>query len=160
MNNDIYEYIIKNADDRTVIMMMIANPKLYRDDQVWKRIVYYKYPLLMNFKNETETWKTFLLSTIETIALLKEKFNFPYIPTKSFDPRSFYKKSVKELHRTRLWRSTTKFNIWESGMVYAIESENNLWINLMIKNGANNFNEIMKRHLGDYGYNFAKKMGE
>lgn len=153
--DNIYETIIIKADDRTIINMMIANPKLYRNDQIWRRIIQHKYPLLLNFKNDKESYKHLYLTMIKSIALLKEKFNFPYIPTKSFNPRIFYKNFFK--NKTGLLRKEN-LNIWEHGIKYAIESENNFYINLMIENGAKNFNENMQLRNNDY--NFKKKMEE
>lgn len=145
MQKDIYETIVKNADDRTVINMMIANTNLYKDDQVWYRIVQYKYLLLTKYKKEKESWKTFYLSMVKNISILKEKFDFPYIPVDGFNPRSYYfsLKIAKGEER----------NIWNYGMGLAIKSGENKWINYMLIKGATNFNMLMKEAKT---YNFEK----
>ena len=46
---NIYEYITNFADDRTIISMLSVNKK-FRDENLFKRIIQRRYPLLIEFK--------------------------------------------------------------------------------------------------------------
>jgi len=51
-----------------------------------------KYPLLIEFKWKNQTWKEFYLEMVYYLSKLEEKFGIPYIPTKDYNPKKFYKK--------------------------------------------------------------------
>ena len=83
---NIYEYIANFADDRTILSMLSVNKK-FRDENLFKRIIQRKYPLLIEFKKPEETWKHFFVKMTYYIHKLQEDYEIPYIPTKGYDPR-------------------------------------------------------------------------
>lgn len=89
--NDIYWLIAENADDRTTLEMLKLNKRF--DDTHFQKIINKRYPLLIRFKQENESWQDFYVRMIHFIALLQEKFQFPYIPHPKFNPEKFYKGS-------------------------------------------------------------------
>ncbi len=93
-DKDIYEYIVNLADDRDVINMLAVNRK-FNDDSYFKKILEKRYPLLLRFKIDNETYKQFYLKMVKYMALLWEKYQIPYIPGKDFNPKYFYEKFGK-----------------------------------------------------------------
>ena len=94
-DKDIYEYIVNLADDRDVINMLSVNRK-FNDDSYFKKILEKRYPLLLNFKTESETYKQFYLKMVKYMALLWENYKIPYIPGKDFNPQYFYERFDKD----------------------------------------------------------------
>lgn len=101
MDKNIYELIIKHSDDKTILKMMTAHPALYKDENVWKRIIEYKYPSLLKQRRNL-SWKNYALKIIQSVSLLKEKYNFPYIPVEKFNPIVFYKK-INNIPEAKRW---------------------------------------------------------
>ncbi len=94
LTKDMYEYLLNFANDREVLNMLSVNKK-FRDEQFFKRIMKRRYPLIIRFKNEKESWKDFFILTIYYLSKLKEIYSLPYIPTLDFDPKSVYEYIVK-----------------------------------------------------------------
>ena len=88
-DKDIYEYIVNLAEDRDVINMLSVNRK-FNDDSYFKKILEKRYPLLLEFKNEHETYKQFYLRMIKYVAKLWEEFKIPYVAEKGFNPERRY----------------------------------------------------------------------
>ena len=86
-DKDIYEYIVNLADDRTVLNMLAVSRR-FNDDSYFKKILETRYPLLLEFKEESESYKKFYLQMIKNIAILWEQYKIPYIPSKGFNPES------------------------------------------------------------------------
>ncbi len=94
LTKDTYEYILNFADDREIINMLRVNKKFAQklsDDNFFKKVLDRKYPHLVKFKKERETWKHLYLRMIKYIALLNEKFEIPYLNVEDYDPEQFYK---------------------------------------------------------------------
>jgi len=87
---DVYEYLANFADDKTIINMLSVNKK-FNDPVFFERIFKRKYPLLIPFKTDYETWKEFYLKMIKYISLLEEEYDIPYIPYPKFNPYDFYR---------------------------------------------------------------------
>ena len=85
---DVYEYLANFADDKTIVNMLSVNKK-FNDPVFFERIFKRKYPLLIAFKKDDETWKQFYLKMVKAISLLKEKYDFPYIASPNFNPNNF-----------------------------------------------------------------------
>ena len=45
-----------------------------------------RYPLLIEFRKDKESWKHLFIRMVHILALLDEKYGIPYIPTKGCDP--------------------------------------------------------------------------
>ena len=122
-DKDIYEYIVNLAEDRDVINMLSVNKK-FNDDLYFKKILERRYPLLIKFKLENETYKQFYLRMVKYMAKLWEEYKIPYIPAKSFDPDFFsdmYKRSD---------------NIYSHSLTYAVEAENKKLIEYFLEKGG------------------------
>jgi hypothetical protein len=48
-DKDIYEYISNFADDKTVIDMIRANPKVFDKESFYEKVMRKRYPLLIEF---------------------------------------------------------------------------------------------------------------
>jgi Ankyrin repeats (3 copies) len=87
--------LARNMDDKTLLSLCKTdkyfNSKICQDDSFWKRRLNEKYPLLSEYKKETQSWKQFYLRMTYYISKLEEEFEIPYIPTKSYNPEDFYK---------------------------------------------------------------------
>ena len=88
---DVYEYIAQFADDKTILTMLTANKELRKNDKLFERVLLRKYPLLMNFKKENETWRKFYLRMLYYISKMKEDFDIDYIAIQGFDPDKYYR---------------------------------------------------------------------
>ena len=124
LTKDSYLEIAKNADDKTIVKMLSVNRK-FNDDAFFQEVFNNKYPLLRRFKKENISWKEFYLTMIQHIALLKENFDFDYIPARNFNPISFYEAY-----------SGDPEEIWNEGTEYAMETEDiNFIRRYMLKGG-------------------------
>ena len=85
-NKDVYEYILNLADDKTTINMIRANPKVFDNENFYEKVMRKRYPLLIEFRKENETWKALYLRMVYTLAKLEEDYKIPYIPTKGCNP--------------------------------------------------------------------------
>ena len=93
LTKDTYEYILNFADDREIIIMLSMNKKFAQkleDDAFFQKVLDRKYPHLIKFKKDGETWKHLYLRMIKYIALLNEKFGIPYLNLEDYDPEHFY----------------------------------------------------------------------
>ena len=88
-DKDIYPYIVNLAEDRDVINMLSVNRK-FNDDSYFKRILEKRYPLLLEFKLEDETYKRFYLRMVKYLAKLWEEFKIPYVAVKGLNPEKRY----------------------------------------------------------------------
>ena len=127
---DVYEYLAGFADDKTILNMLSVNKKI-RDEDFFKRIFNRKYPLLIKFKKDNETWKYFYLSMVQYIAKLEEEFDIPYISTEGYNPKDFYK------------RNHDNKSVYNMAMVWAAFGGQMEIVDLMVKKGANDFNTGM-----------------
>jgi Ankyrin repeats (3 copies)/Ankyrin repeat len=154
---DLYEYLTNFADDKTILNMLSVNKK-FRDEKFFQRVIERKYPLLIEFKKDEETWKQFYLRMSYYIAKLEEKLGIPYIPTEGYDPEEFYKdyKDSKDIFDFALYeaaegghmdivklmieKGATSFDL---AMVWAAEAGQMEIVNFMIEKGATEFNRGM-----------------
>ena len=85
-DKDLYEYILNLADDKTTINMIRANPKVFENERFYEKVMRKRYPLLIKFRKENETWKALYLRMVYILAKLEEDYKIPYIPTKDCSP--------------------------------------------------------------------------
>ena len=85
-DKDLYEYILNLADDKTTINMIRANPKVFDNERFYEKVMRRRYPLLIEFRKENETWKALYLRMVYLLAKLEEDYKIPYIPTKGCNP--------------------------------------------------------------------------
>ena len=88
-DKDIYSYIVNLAEDRDVINMLSVNRK-FSDDSYFKKILENRYPTLLQYKEEKQTYKHFYLEMVKYLAKLWEKYEIPYISARYFDPKQLY----------------------------------------------------------------------
>lgn len=88
---DVYLTLTEHADDRTIVNMLSVNKK-FHDPKFFQLIFEKKYPLLVRFKKDIESWKNYYLRTIYYISRLKDDYKLDYVPAPSLNPRFFYYK--------------------------------------------------------------------
>lgn len=91
VTKDVYEYMTNFADDKTILNMLSVNRK-FNDPIFFERVMMRKYPLLIEFKKENESWKEFFIRMVYAIAKLEEETKIPYIPTKGYNPDELYQR--------------------------------------------------------------------
>jgi hypothetical protein len=169
LTKDTYEYLMNFADDRDIINMLSVNKK-FSDEAFFKRVLLRKYPLLIAFRKEGESWKNLFVRMVYYISKLKELHGIPYIPLESYNPFDFYKrygnnslalyfaletailggknyKVVQEL-LDNFKILAAKRNIGYKATLddlldQAVESGDVDMVKLLIKNGANDFENIL-----------------
>ena len=77
LTKDMYEYLLNFADDRTIINMLSVNKK-FHDENFFERIMKRKYPDLIKYREDNETWKQLFVRMVYYISLMMEKFGIPY----------------------------------------------------------------------------------
>jgi len=109
---DAYVYLTNFADDRTILSMLSTN-KDFRDEQFFERVMRRKYPLLLEYRKNYNSWKDMFIKMTYYIAKLQEKYDFPYIPTEGYNPQNFY----------HLIKNQPHINIYNYGMTYATKGK-------------------------------------
>lgn len=89
MNKDIYMKIVGEMSDKDVLSMLSVNKK-FNDPEFFRQIMFQRYPLLIKYRKEGESWKMLYLRMVTYILKLKEEYNIDYIPAPSFNPKNFY----------------------------------------------------------------------
>ena len=89
LTRDTYEYILNFASDSTILNMLSVNKK-FRDENLFKHIMIHRYPELVKYRKENETFANLYIRMIYFIAKLKEDFNISF-EMKFEDPEIFYK---------------------------------------------------------------------
>ena len=151
---NIYEYITNFADDRTILTMLSVNKK-FRDENLFRRVIIRKYPLLIEFKKPNETWQHFFVQMTYYIHKLQEDYDIPYIPTKGYDPRILINREDKYnegMYYAALggWLDLVKFFInkgadaWGQGMYYATRGGSLDLVKFFIDKGATNWESGMR----------------
>ena len=79
LTKDTYEYLLNFAEDRDIINMLSVNKK-FRDEEFFERIMKRKYPDLIKYRKENESWKSFFIKIVYYVSLLKEKYKVDYFP--------------------------------------------------------------------------------
>ena len=118
-DSNIYEYIANFADDRTILSMLSVNKK-FRDENLFKRIIQRKYPLLIEFKKPIETWQHFFVKMTYYIHKLEEDYDITYIPTKGYNPMVLI----------------NHYNKYDEAMKYASLGGHKDLVNFFIQKGA------------------------
>ena len=107
-DKDVYEYMLNFADDETIINMLSVN-KHFNDEKFFEKVMKRRYPLLIDFRKEKETWKQLFIRMVHILALLDERYGIPYIPTKGCDPQKLL---------------NTKGNIYNDALICAAVGNN------------------------------------
>ena len=95
LTKDTYEHILNFADDREIIIMLSLNKK-FNDEKLFERVMKKRYPLLIRYRKENETWKELYVRMVFYISKLKELFSIPYINVPGYNPETFYRKYKNE----------------------------------------------------------------
>ena len=127
---DVYFYLTDLVDDVTALNMLSTN-KNYHTEENFKRLVYKRYPHLAKHRWE-QSWRQFYFEIIHSLRLLKEKFDFPYIPNPNFDPISLYK-SNKDY----------PINLMNIGLNLSTEIGDKSLIDHFLSKGASDLDEAM-----------------
>ena len=93
LTKDTYEYLLNFADDRTLINMLSVNKKFAQkleNEKFFEQLLNKRYPYLLEYKKENETFKNFYLRKIYYIAKIEEKYKVPYYQIKDYDPEYYY----------------------------------------------------------------------
>ena len=87
-NKDVYEYISNFADDKTVINMIIARGKIFDNEKFYEKVMRKRYPLLIDFRKENETWKALYLRMVFILAKLQEDYDILIYRRKDAIPKN------------------------------------------------------------------------
>jgi len=118
LTKDVYEYLASTADDRTILNMLSTN-KSFTDPNFFERIMRRKYPLLIKFKKDDETWKIFFLRMTYYISKIEEEYGIPYIPSVDYNPEITYKnKNLEGRYSIYSWML---FNAVKSNRIDIVE---------------------------------------
>lgn len=148
--NDLYLEIAKNADDRTILNMLLVDKKHYNDN-FFRILLERKYPLLIKFKESGQNYRQLYLRMTHYLALLKEEYNFPYIPHPEFNPVIIYNNVDRnntglglaaEIGDMYLIKELISIGAddFNTGMVGGIISGNRDIVNYFISLGADDWN--------------------
>jgi len=138
ISKDLYEYLLDFVDYKTMINMFSVNKKI-NETRVFQRLFNIKYPLLIKFKKDNETWRYFYLYICKYISKLYEEFGIPYIPTKDYNPIKFY----NNINKKNFYKNKNNNYIYNKAMKEASKGDHIEIVNLMIEKGANDFNSAM-----------------
>ena len=94
LTKDAYEHILNFADDREIIIMLSMNKK-FNDEKLFERVMKKRYPFLVRYRKENETWKELYVRMVFYISRLKELFYIPYINVEGYNPETFYQNYKK-----------------------------------------------------------------
>lgn len=129
ISKDIYEYLTNFADDEDILNMLSVNKK-FRDEDFFERVMRRRYPNMINYKKDKESWKTFFIKTIYYISKLKEEYGIDHRFIK-INPIYFYKENKKY-----------RENIYNSALIFAqdndqVDTEDLMeFVNSMISKGG------------------------
>ena len=93
VTKDIYEYLTRFVDDKTIISMFSVNKK-FNSEEFYTRVLRRKYPLLLTFK--VKTMKYLYVHMTHYISKLKTEYDIPYIPSSQVSPRNLYERYMKK----------------------------------------------------------------
>ena len=93
-DKDVYEYMMNFADNRTLLNMLSVN-KQFRDENFFRKVMERRYPLLIEYRKEGETWRHFFIRMVFYLSELWEKYQIPYIPTKGCSPESLLYRKIR-----------------------------------------------------------------
>lgn len=154
-DSDPYLEITKRADDKTILKMLSVNRK-YNRPEFFQKIFITRYPLLIKYKNQFDSWKNYYLRTIKYISKLKEKYNFPYIPNPNFNPEKIYLDSFSINNRQDLYRKGLIYSseIGDINLVEYFLLKTNYELMHVLKNAARYGKiELIKYIIEKYGKN-------
>jgi hypothetical protein len=89
LSKDIYQYLGDLVDDRTALQMIYLNKNVYGEEYI-NKILEKRYPYLLKFKSDSETYRKFYAKSIYYISKLKEIFNIDYPEKSKISPQDFY----------------------------------------------------------------------
>ena len=98
LTKDTYEYLLNFTDDSTLLNMLSVNKKFAQkleDENFFEQLLQKRYPYLLEFKKQNESFKNFYLRKIYYISKIKEKYDIPYYQLKGYDPENKFK-SIKK----------------------------------------------------------------
>ncbi len=124
LTKDTYEYLLNFADDKDILNMLSVNRK-FRDEEFFEKILKKRYPDLIQYKENYESYQSFFIKTIYYLSKLKEKYDIPYFV--GMNPENVYKSS-KHLYLTELYNKI---------LLLSSRYGNLDVVKLMMKKGAN-----------------------
>jgi len=132
IDKDTYEYMLNFADDKTILNMLSVNKK-FNDESFFMNIMMKKYPHLINYRKNNETWKHLFLRMVYYISKIQEEFDIPYINIDLFDPEAFYEK----------YKNLNNESALNEALNYAARKGDVDMAKFMIQKGANDFDTPM-----------------
>ena len=115
---------------------MLSVNKNYCNEVLFERMMRKRYPLLVKYKNEEESWKRFYIRIIYYLSFLAEQ-GLPYIPHPLFDPEYLFNKYKYEDYKDY------KEYLLDEGLNYAAGVGNMDLVRYFIDLGATNFDWAM-----------------
>tara|TARA_R110001599_G_scaffold74040_2_gene204376 strand:+ start:1362 stop:2315 length:954 start_codon:yes stop_codon:yes gene_type:complete len=130
VSTDMYEYITNFTDEKTLLNMLSVNSK-FRSEEIFKRIIQRKYPLLLEFKKEL-SYHILFTRMISHIIRLENEYGIPYIPTKDYNPLVLYNSYDK------------RTGIYDHAMAWASGGGHIDIVRLMLEKGAINMSNCLR----------------
>lgn len=90
---DVDLLILQQLEDGEIFNFCLTNKYanyLCKEENFWYTRILTKYPLLISFKKEEETWRRFYLKMAYYINKIQEKWDVPYIPSSRYNPEIVY----------------------------------------------------------------------
>ena len=133
-----------DADEQTMRSMQVTS-KIHHskfDEGFFKRRLQLKYPSTLNYKPHNMSFKRYYLEVVHAIAQLWEKYQFPYIPVKSFNVVKFYR-DISGLAAGTMPRHMLDTLISNTGLLQAVELGDINLVNYFLERGATRFIEAL-----------------
>jgi hypothetical protein len=138
---DLDREILGKIDDRELLKVCSINKYTWNtvcDDAFLRRRLLAKYPEIEQYKSEDETWKSFFLRVVRTIALMKKHFEYVYT-FGNFDKQYEILVKYKKFKDMVLFESAIKGElalvIWELKNGADIHSGDDLVLRLATREG-------------------------
>lgn len=90
-DKDLYLKIAGHADARTILNMLQINSPYLKDENM-KMIILNKYPELLKYKKEDESYREFYIRIVYYVSKMKEEYNYEYSKEDFLvSPKNLYK---------------------------------------------------------------------
>ena len=151
---DVYEYMTQFGDDEDILVMLKVNKKFNKiiNDDFFRRVLQRKYPLLLKFKKDDESYRDFYIKMVYYIGLLEERDGIPYIPIEHFNPEKYYKMRLRHrradamIYAMRAGRPDLAKKILDSGI------DQDMYFTVINVAIEYNYLDLVKELIHDYVY--------
>lgn len=119
---NIMKYVTEFERDRE-ILYALEEGEVYSEN-FFLRQLKRRYPKLLRWKEDGESYKHFYLRMIRSISILWEQYGIPYIPVSDFNPEFFY------------FNEREAGDIYGGALIYALELGDKYLLEYLLGKGA------------------------